>query len=251
MALFRGSKAPFRPARSRRCSIANGRYARPYVCGTRFHRAASDPANRNSSAIFHSLGHGPTCVKRSRFHDCADFVARQEARAARASSESSLMESKRPSVSSAMAGCARSWPADSSRRSTYSRLAPPPVSPRTSSDAPSTASARSPRETASRKMVNGAGACTLIHASIEIIQRLHKESLFPQRLHKGSKDCTRAMSRQALLPLCNLCASRPRTATSWYEQITPESIHGKEEITRACGQRMAVPGYLFREPHDG
>jgi len=194
MALFRGSKAPFRPARSRRCSIANGRYARPYVCGTRFHRAASDPANRNSSAIFHSLGHGPTCVKRSRFHDCADFVARQEARAARASSESSLMESKRPSVSSAMAGCARSWPADSSRRSTYSRLAPPPVSrrlapppvsPRTSSDAPSTASARSPRETASRKMVNGAGACTLIRASIEIIQRLHKESLFP-------KDCTKA-----------------------------------------------------------
>jgi len=131
------------------------------------------------------------------------------------------------------------------------KVAPPPVSRRTSSDAPSTASARSPRETASRKMVNGAGACTLIHASIEIIQRLHKESLFPQRLHKGSKDCTRAMSRQALLPLCNLCASRPRTATSWYEQITPESIHGKEEITRACGQRMAVPGYLFREPHDG
>jgi len=67
------------------------------------------------------------------------------------------------------------------------KVAPPPVSRRTSSDAPSTASARSPRETASRKMVDGAGAYTLIHASIEIIQRLHKESLFPQRLHKAAK----------------------------------------------------------------
>ena len=162
------------------------------------------PRQSQSSAIFHSLGHGPTCVKRSRFHDCADFVARQEARAARPSSESSLMESKRPSVSSAMAGRARSWLADSSRRSTYSRLAPPPVSRRTSSDAPSTASARSPRETASRKMVNGAGACTLIHASIEIIQRLHKECLFP-------KDCTKQVEPPSAAP------SRP--VNSWFGRI--------------------------------
>jgi len=84
MALFRGSQAPFRRARSRRCSIANRRFARLYVCGTRRHRAASDRANYQQSAIFHCPGHGPTCVRRSRFHDCADLVARWEARAARA-----------------------------------------------------------------------------------------------------------------------------------------------------------------------
>jgi len=87
MALFRGSKAPFRRARSRLRWIASRQSARPYVCGVRLPRAATGPTNRRWSAIFHRLGHEPTCVRPSRFHDCADFVARWEGRAARASSE--------------------------------------------------------------------------------------------------------------------------------------------------------------------
>jgi hypothetical protein len=64
----------------KRCS------ARLYVCRTRLHRAPSGPGNRRWSTIFHRLGHGPTCVRRSRFHDCADLDKKQQlkGRAARA-----------------------------------------------------------------------------------------------------------------------------------------------------------------------
>jgi hypothetical protein len=69
MALFRGSKAPFLRARSRRRSIATRQYARCYVCGVRLHRAASGPENRPGSAIFHRRGHGPTRASSDRRAD--------------------------------------------------------------------------------------------------------------------------------------------------------------------------------------
>jgi len=59
MALFRGSKAPFRRARSRGPSIATRQSARPYVCGVRLHQAASGPRNWRGSAI---LGGVPSRV---------------------------------------------------------------------------------------------------------------------------------------------------------------------------------------------
>ena len=69
MALFRGSKAPFRRARSQRRQIATRQSARPYVCGVRLRRAASGPGNRRWSAIFHGRGHGPTWASDDRRAD--------------------------------------------------------------------------------------------------------------------------------------------------------------------------------------
>ena len=69
MALFRGSKAPFCRARSRRPWIATRQSARPYVCGVRLRRAASSPGNRLWSAIFHERAHGPTCASYDRRAD--------------------------------------------------------------------------------------------------------------------------------------------------------------------------------------
>jgi hypothetical protein len=51
MALSRGSKAPFRRARSRRRWIANRQSARPYICAVRLHQAASGARIRQLSAI--------------------------------------------------------------------------------------------------------------------------------------------------------------------------------------------------------
>ena len=56
MALFRGSKPPFRRARSRRPWIASRQAAKLYVCGLRLPPAACGPPIRRSSAIFHTLG---------------------------------------------------------------------------------------------------------------------------------------------------------------------------------------------------